>query len=240
MRVLTAAQKEQFEAEGYLLVEDLLDPARDIQPILDEYAEVLDGIANKLYAEGTIGSAYASLPLIERLVAVCAESGQNFPQHFDFSLPQTGIKTDTPMHVGPAVFHTLAHPRMLDMAEDLIGPEIYSNPVQHIRFKLPQRAVAKGDYNGLVSKIPWHQDNGVIMPEADEGTILTVWLPLTPATAENGCLQVVPGSHRHGLTQHCPDPVRDRHPRSTGRNTGSGRGRDAPWQCAADDAAHRP
>jgi phytanoyl-CoA hydroxylase len=206
MRVLTEAQKRQFAEEGYLLVEDLLDPEQDIQPILDEYAEVLDGIANKLYADGTIGSAYASLPLMERLVAVCAESGQNFPQHFDFSLPQTGIKVDTPIHVGPAVFNTLAHARMLDMAEDLIGPEIYSNPVQHIRFKLPARAVAKGSYNGLISKIPWHQDNGVIMPEADESSILTVWLPLTNATIANGCLQVVPGSHRDGLTQHCPGP----------------------------------
>lgn len=207
MRVLTAAQKRQFEDEGYLLVEDLLDPVRDIQPVLDEYATVLDGIANRLYAEGAIGSTYASLPLIERLIAVCAESGQNFPQHFDFSLPQSGIKTDTPIHVGPAVFNTLAHPRMLDMAEDIMGPEIYSNPVQHIRFKLPARAVAKGSYNGLVSKIPWHQDNGVILPEADESTILTVWLPLTPATRENGCLQVVPGSHRDGLTPHCPTPM---------------------------------
>ncbi len=207
MRVLTTAQKQQFEEEGYLLVEDLLDPARDIQPILDEYAEVLDGIAQKLHAEGAIGSTYGSLPLIERLVAVCAESGRNFPQHFDFSLPQSGIKVDTPIHVGPAVFNTLAHPRMLDLAEDLIGPEIYSNPVQHIRFKLPARAVAQGSHNGLVSKIPWHQDNGVIMPEADESSILTVWLPLTPATIANGCLQVVPGSHRDGLTPHCPGPL---------------------------------
>lgn len=206
MRVLTNAQQQQFRDEGYLVVEDLLDPVGDIQPILDEYAVVLDGIARQLYADGAIGSAYASLPLIERLVAVCAESGRNFPQHFDFSLPQSGIKTDTPMHVGPAVFRTLAHPRMLDLAEDLLGPEIYSNPVQHIRFKLPARAVAQGPFNGLVSTIPWHQDNGVIMPEADEASILTVWLPLTPATRANGCLQVVPGSHRDGLTAHCPSP----------------------------------
>ena len=35
--------------------------------------------------------------------------------------------------------------------------------------KLPKRAVAKsGPHSGLVSQIPWHQDNGVILPEADE------------------------------------------------------------------------
>ena len=203
MRVLTAAQRAQFEDEGYLLVEDVLDPAADLAPVLDEYAGVLDGIARGLLAEGAIGSTYPEVPFRERLIAICAESGRNFPQHFDFSLPQSGIRRDTPIHVGPAVFGLLTNPRLLDLVEDVIGPEIFSNPVQHIRMKLPKRAVEAGSTNGLVTKIPWHQDNGVIMPEADEATILTVWLPLVPATVENGCLQVVPRSHRAGLAQHC-------------------------------------
>ena len=203
MRVLTAAQRERFDAEGYLLVEGVLDRERDIQPVLDEYNEVFDGLARGLVAEGRLRSTYADLPFEERLVAVCEESGRNFPQEVDFSLPQSGIRTDTPIHVGPAVFAVLTNPRLLDLVEDVIGPEIFSNPVQHIRMKLPHRAVAPGSYNGLVSKIPWHQDNGVIMPEADEGTILTVWLPLNRATVANGCLQVVPHSHNDGVVQHC-------------------------------------
>ncbi len=36
--------------------------------------------------------------------------------------------------------------------------------------------------------------------------MLTVWLPVTEATEENGCLTVVPGSHRHGLDLHCVAP----------------------------------
>jgi ectoine hydroxylase-related dioxygenase (phytanoyl-CoA dioxygenase family) len=52
--------------------------------------------------------------------------------------------------------------------------------------------------------VEWHQDNGVILPEADESDILTVWLALTDATIENGCMQVMPGSHREGLKDHCP------------------------------------
>src|SRR3954453_16758834 len=79
MRVLTTAQKQQFEEQGYLLVEDLLDPVADIQPVLDEYIEGLDGFARTFYDEGLIGSTYASLAYAERLVAVCAESGKNFP-----------------------------------------------------------------------------------------------------------------------------------------------------------------
>jgi phytanoyl-CoA hydroxylase len=204
MRVLTEAQREQFEREGFLLVEGVLDPERDIQPVFDEYNGVLDGLARGLVAEGKLAATYDDLPFPERLMVICEESGRNFPQEFDFSLPQAGIRTDTPIHVGPAVFGMLSNPRLLDLVEDLVGPEIYSNPVQHIRMKLPHRIVDRVGSNGLVSKIPWHQDNGVIMPEADEGSILTVWLPLNRATVENGCLQVVPNSHMDGIVQHCP------------------------------------
>jgi phytanoyl-CoA hydroxylase len=102
------------------------------------------------------------------------------------------------------VFDVLTSPRLLDVVESVVGPEIFSNPVQHIRMKLPRRAVASGKHNGLVSKIPWHQDNGVILPEADVATILTVWMPLNEATVDNGCLQVIPGSHRGDLFDHCP------------------------------------
>ena len=204
MRVLTAAELTQFKEEGYVVVEHVLDPDRDIAPVLAEYGEVLDRIAAFLQAEGILRSTYRDLPFRDRLIRICIESGRNFPQEFDISLPQTGIKADTPIHVGPAAFRLLNTPRLLDLVEDLIGPEIYSNPVQHIRMKLPKRAVATSGYSGLVSQIPWHQDNGVILPEADAARILTVWMPLTKATVENGCLQVIPRSHRGDLVAHCP------------------------------------
>jgi len=205
---LSSAQREQFETHGYVVVDDVLDPRRDIQPVLDEYATVLDAIATRLFEAGAISSPFAELPFVERLIAVCEAADRNFPQHFDFSLPQSGVTPETPIHVGPAVFRTLTNPRLLDLVEAIIGPEIASNPVQHIRMKLPQRAVSSRDsYSGLISQTPWHQDNGVVMPEADEATIVTVWFPLTPATVDNGCLQVIPGSHRQGLVAHCPQPA---------------------------------
>ena len=204
MAGLSAAQRQQFDDAGYLVVEDVLDPELDIGPVMAEYGQVLDGIARALHAEGAIRSTYDDLSFADRLIRVCEESGRNFPQHFDIALPQSGVAHDTPLHVGPAVFNLLTSPRLLDVVESVIGPEIYSNPVQHIRMKLPQRAVARGKYNGLVSRVPWHQDNGVVLPEADEASILTVWMPLGDATVENGCLQVIPRSHRAGIEPHCP------------------------------------
>lgn len=202
---LSAAQLEQFDREGYLVVENVLDPKLDIEPLFDEYTAVLDAIVGGLIAEGVLSARYDELPFTDRLIQVCMESRRVFSSHFDISLPQKGVRYDTPMHVGPAVFRLLTSPRLLDVVESVVGPEIYSNPVQHIRTKLPPKVFANGARaNGLVSKVEWHQDNGVVLPEADEATILTVWLPLTDATEQNGCMQVIPRSHRDGLKDHCP------------------------------------
>ena len=201
---LTATQRHRFDREGYLVVDGVLDPIRDIRPVFAEYDRLLDEIAESLCAEGARRSSYRELPFTDRLIRVFVESGRNFTPYFDISLPQTGIRPDSPIHVGPAVFALMTNTRLLDILESILGPEIYSNPVQHIRMKLPSRAAATQGFNGLVSQIPWHQDNGQVLPEADESEILTVWMPLNDATVRNGCLQVIPGSHRAGVEPHCP------------------------------------
>jgi phytanoyl-CoA hydroxylase len=216
MAFLTAEQVAQFEEDGYLIVEDLFDPVADLDPIIEEYKGVLDRLADDLHEQGEIQSTYAELPFGERLIQIYKESGKVHAQYFDFSLPQANVQEDTPMWVGPAVFHTLRNEKLLNAVESLIGPEIYSNPVQHVRLKPPEHLTPK-DTNGRVQlgKTPVHQDNGVVLPEADQSQILTVWFPLTDAYIENGCLCVWPGSHRKGLMDHCPSPIGLRIPGKT-------------------------
>ena len=74
---------------------------------------------------------------------------------------------------------------------------------QHTRMKPPDHLVPL-TARSIVSKTPWHQDQGVALPEIDATEMLTVWLPITDAAVENGCLCVVPGSHQQGLATHCP------------------------------------
>jgi phytanoyl-CoA hydroxylase len=212
MASLTAEQIREFEDEGYLVVEGLLDPARDLDPVIAEYEGVLDRLADELFAAGRIASTYADLPFSDRLVQIYAESGQVHAQYFDFSLPQAGIAHDTPFWTGPAVFATLRQEGMLDAVESLIGPEIYSNPVQHVRLKPPERLTPVDPTTGVVQlgATPWHQDNGVVNEEADDTDIITVWFPLLDATIENGCLEVVPRSHTDGLLPHCPASATNR------------------------------
>jgi hypothetical protein len=202
----TRAQVAHFEREGYLLVRGAFDPARWLAPIMREYDSVLDRLADELFAAGRITRRYDHLPFGERLVEICAESNETNAQFFDFSLPQSNIRHDTPMWHGPAVFEMLRCPALLDLVECFVGAEIYSNPVQHVRIKAPESREARDHTTGALKMgaTNWHQDNGVVLPEADDTQMLTVWFPLRPVAEEHGCLQVVPGSHRNGLMVHCP------------------------------------
>lgn len=205
MERLNPEQSSQFHDEGYLVVRDFFDPAADLDPIITEYEGVLDRLAHELVVAGEISSAHANHDFSERLIRICQESGRIHAQSFDFSLPQRSIQADTPIWNGPAVFNILRHPQLLDVMEDLIGPEIYSNPIQHVRLKLPEdRAIRDAEGKIVQGITPWHKDNGVIQAEADDTDMITVWFPLWDASIESGCLEVIPRSHRAGVMDHCP------------------------------------
>ena len=206
MPAMTKEQLEHFEHFGFVTAKGVIDPEGVIDPVVDEYAGVLDNLADELYEEGKISSKYEELEFGERVTQVYEESEEVHQGYFDFSLPQRGVTEDTPFWAGPAVFNAMMSPDLLDAVESFIGPEIYSNPVQHIRIKVPESRSPR-DHLGRVKfgVTPWHQDCGVITPDADESFILTVWYPLMDADEENGCLQVIPGSHRgEELLTHCP------------------------------------
>ncbi len=81
------------------------------------------------------------------------------------------------------------HPDILDMVEQLIGPDL-------IMWGSQVFSKAAGD--GLA--IPWHQD-GQYWPMRPLKNV-TVWIAIDPARVENGCMRVIPGTHRDGLKEH--------------------------------------
>ena len=204
MPTLTNEQLDHLDTFGFLAVDQVFDPDEVIAPVIDEYCAVLDQLCDELVESGDLAENYAELPFGERVSRVYAETQKVYAQYFDFSLPQKNIQRDTPYWAGPAVFAALTNPQLLDVVEQIVGPEIYSNPVQHVRVKVPE-AIAPRDADGNViyGATPWHQDSGVVNAEADDTDMLTVWFPLMDTDAENGCLQVLPGSHRGEVLTHC-------------------------------------
>lgn len=78
------------------------------------------------------------------------------------------------------------------------------------------RAMFMNKPAGQGTLLPWHQDRWSFL---DRDPLVTVWTALDPATVANGCVQIIPGSHRGGLinpqdpsgfvtdeqaTEHCP------------------------------------
>jgi hypothetical protein len=199
----------QFEDQGYVLIEDLLDPVRDLDPVAREYEAVLDRVAAEWRAEGKIASTYADLPFTQRFAHILNDAGPAGYRPFDICLSGRIVDTEPmhqSMHIGPAIFDLITSPRLVDVVEQLIGPEVLSNPIQHVRIKPPEALLSDAfrNRNTMVSAVEWHQDQGVALPEVDDTEMLTVWFPVFESTVENGCLCIIPESHKRGLLTHCP------------------------------------
>lgn len=194
--------KQEIAAKGYAIVERVLD-SDALNDIVADYERLLDKLAPEWRAQGRISSSFDGLPFAERLTAVLSDSNEDLFQHFDITLPNDTVTPETPVHISRATYDFLRNEALLDQVEKVIGGEILSNPIQHVRIKPPQHKIA-GLSSGLLKQTGWHQDRGVAREIADDSDMLTVWIAITDATIENGCLKVAPYSHLDGLAVHCP------------------------------------
>ena len=80
-------------------------------------------------------------------------------------------------------------PNILDMVEDLIGPDILCWNTNWF-IKEPRTP----------NFVSWHQDNNYW--GLDTTKLVSVWVALSPATVASGCMRMVPGSHRGPTLPH--------------------------------------
>jgi phytanoyl-CoA hydroxylase len=79
--------------------------------------------------------------------------------------------------------------RLLDVAEAFVGPNIAFFAADYI---------AKPPRDGQA--VLWHQDGNYwpLVPME----VITIWFAVSKTTPENGCVRVIPGSHRLGPIDH--------------------------------------
>ncbi|MEM7170952.1 MAG: phytanoyl-CoA dioxygenase family protein [Pseudomonadota bacterium] len=210
---MSQTQMADFDRQGYLVLESALDPA-DLTAVQVEYEALLAHKAEDLFTRGQITSPRPELPFAQRYGALLDECRQVF-QELDITLPvQQSLPAHAPVHCGPAVFDLITHPKVLDIVESIIGPEILSNPTQHLRLKPPEKTLAADLKKGIAGRTTWHQDLAGLLDEALETDLLTVWIAVSDAWQDQGCLVVIPGSHKNnhetsaapgGMTTHCPE-----------------------------------
>ncbi|MER6530549.1 phytanoyl-CoA dioxygenase family protein [Streptomyces sp. NPDC001508] len=80
-------------------------------------------------------------------------------------------------------------PTVLDAVEDVLGPNVLAWGTAHFDKKPHDPKF-----------VNWHQDSTYW--GLSEPSVLTAWVALTPSRRTNGCLRVIPGSHRQGQVPH--------------------------------------
>lgn len=121
---------------------------------------------------------------LERLLAARAEQRPDF-----ISLPHVPWNGPGGFELAREFFDFVTDPDLLDLVAALIGPDIVL---------WASSVFCKPAGDGL--EVPWHQD-GQYWPIRPRATV-TVWIALDDVSRANGCMCVIPGSHRLGEFSH--------------------------------------
>ena len=82
-------------------------------------------------------------------------------------------------------------PRLTDPIVDLLGPNLLSQGNLYI-WKAPKIGLG----------FPWHQDKWYFNWQYRTEMTVGTWTAIDAADKENGCLYVIPGSHKYGVLAH--------------------------------------
>jgi Phytanoyl-CoA dioxygenase (PhyH) len=180
---LTPTQFQQYRTDGFLIVRDLFSDA-ELQPVIDAIDEKVDALAERLYASGKVQEKFEREGFLTRLT----------------KLQEVFPGAATLIHTGgilPKAFAEIwSSKKLLDIIEQILGPEIMGHPVWNLRSKTP--------HNPLTT-VPWHQDTAYLAAGSEHTFQPTAWIPLVDANEINGCMQVVRVSR--GTTPQPPPSI---------------------------------
>jgi hypothetical protein len=84
------------------------------------------------------------------------------------------------------IWRLCSAPAIVERMASLYGPDLVLW-LSTIFYKPPAR-------DDRLEEFPWHQD--VVFWNLEPSISLCAWIAITPATVENGCVEVIPGSHK--------------------------------------------
>jgi hypothetical protein len=94
---------------------------------------------------------------------------------------------DVPHFMHPRLLEWALHPSVLALVEPILGPDLALFSTHFI---------CKPKGNG--KRVPWHEDSAYWKGQIEPMEVCTVWLAIDPSTRLNGCMMVIPRSHREG------------------------------------------
>ncbi|GAB4463019.1 MAG: hypothetical protein OHK0029_30980 [Armatimonadaceae bacterium] len=175
MEQLTEAQWAQYEQDGYVNLGKVLT------------GEALTALQNRI---NDIMMGTADVDYDRLLMQLDSATGK----YEDAGVQSRG-------HKGA----TLAYRKIQDLEHDALFLEYMEHPLfQHICARIYGADTPIACFRAMFMNkparqgtlLPWHQDRWT---DLDRDPLITVWTALDPATVANGCVQVIPGSHKWGL-----------------------------------------
>jgi phytanoyl-CoA hydroxylase len=143
---------------------------------------------------------HAEVDILQAALAELLEEAAGVPddvevtEKFSFTRSSTGERhvrrIFDPVARHPAFLDLVQNPRILDAVENLIGPDIQ---LHHTKLNL--KPPASGN-----ARFEWHQDYP-FFPHTNYD-LVAVAVHIDESTEENGCLRVIPGSHKLGPLEH--------------------------------------
>ncbi|RMF76281.1 MAG: phytanoyl-CoA dioxygenase family protein [Chloroflexi bacterium] len=161
-----------FDEYGYLVVRDAFSP----QQIADALAGIVDLIMGKYPGYDGVLYEAAARDLRDTLAP---EDRQDTVRKLSYFVDYE------------ARLHALAtYPPMLSVLRRIIGDE--PDMFQDMALLKPPK---------IGREKPWHQDNAYFNLPV-ETPVVGVWIALDEALIENGCMHIIPGTHRDGPVVH--------------------------------------
>ncbi|MGO8688797.1 MAG: phytanoyl-CoA dioxygenase family protein [Thermoguttaceae bacterium] len=174
--LLSKDQIRQYHEDGFLIVPNFFS-REQLQPVIQWINSVVDDLAERLYAAGKIRDKHADADFYTRLTKLEKE------------FPGAAVLVHIYGILGQPLADLWGCKQLLDVVEQVLGPEIAGHPVWNLRTKTP--------LNPLTT-VPWHQDTAFMAAGAEHTFQPTAWIPFIDADSVNGTLRTLRGGHRSG------------------------------------------
>ena len=176
MTMLSEEQRESYQSNGYLLLQELID-TESLERYNHRFIEFVEGKADPA----------SEMKLMQ-----------------DVMIAKGAVVPETPLHAinkllnfedDPDLYQYVRHPALFETVVELLGSHELYSIVTNIFNKPP----------GVDGRHPLHQDLRYFRLRPPESIVAT-WTAILPSTRRSGCLAVIPGSHKGRLLKHAnPD-----------------------------------
>jgi phytanoyl-CoA hydroxylase len=134
--------KPRFLAEGFVVLRNVLDPETDLSPLAGAWSNLLDRLATGFLGSklNEICPTRGKLDFPNRFATLVGAANGGIFDHIDPALNvfESGYRRWRNVSSAqiPELFDLIRNPRILDVVESLIGPEISATPLYHLNIKL--------------------------------------------------------------------------------------------------------